>query len=185
MLDRVAKTLAWVEALTTVEVLLCLILLVLFVGLWSVERDGSHSRNRVVLGASKARIPRHLPPHEPQASGPVRDGVRRPPQRPTGRHGRLDERNGARHGGEALALPGFGLGMIACGFNPESLQKWCGRPDLNRQSGRLSFADSPQRYPKPLCLPFPPRPRRVPAPSASRWLGGRGPSAVPAVGLVS
>ena len=32
------------------------------------EQHGSHQRNRVVLGATQARLPRYLPPHEQEAS---------------------------------------------------------------------------------------------------------------------
>ena len=37
-----------------------------------VKGQGSHQRHRELLGASEARLPRHLPPHQFQAPGPLR-----------------------------------------------------------------------------------------------------------------
>ncbi len=41
------------------------------------ERHGSHQRDRVVLGATQAWLPRYLPPHEREASRALCDRVRR------------------------------------------------------------------------------------------------------------
>ena len=45
-----------------------------------VERHGAYQRYRVLLGAPEARVPRHLPPHEREAPGALRDRVLRATQ---------------------------------------------------------------------------------------------------------
>ena len=61
-------------------------------------RHGPHERDRIPLGDAQARVSRRLPPDERQASGTVRHGVRRTPQRPHGGHVGSDSSIGARYG---------------------------------------------------------------------------------------
>ena len=54
-------------------------------------RGAAHTkRHGVLLVDAQARLPRHLPQDEPEASGSLRRGVRRSPQRPRSGHRRSD-----------------------------------------------------------------------------------------------
>ena len=74
-----------------------------------VRKQAHNQRRRVVLGASQARLRRHLPQDEREASCAVRQRVRRTPQHPRQGHPRSngDDREG--HGRQAVAVEGVGL----------------------------------------------------------------------------
>ncbi len=75
-------------------------------------RDQAHTNGiESFWGRPQARLPRHLPPHEPEAPGPVRHGVLGPPQQPARRYARPDGRDRAEHGREAVALQGLDAGV--------------------------------------------------------------------------
>ena len=79
------------------------------------ERAGAHKRDRELLGASKTRLPRDLPPHVGEAPRPLRWRVRGPSQPPAARHHRPDGRDGVLDGGEAVEVPGFDpVAYISC-----------------------------------------------------------------------
>ena len=69
-------------------------------------RFGARERDRVVLVNVQARLLRHLPPVEPEASGPLRERVRRSPQHPGSGHHGSDGDGHARHGRPSPALRG-------------------------------------------------------------------------------
>ena len=55
---------------------------------------GPHQRDRIVLGLAQARIPRHPPPHEPEAPSSLRQRVRWTAWRPGTGHDQADASSG-------------------------------------------------------------------------------------------
>ena len=70
------------------------------------ERPGAHERYRELLVDVQTGLPRHLPPHEPQAHEPLRARVHGPAQRAAAGHDRSAQGNGQGDGGAAVAVLG-------------------------------------------------------------------------------
>ena len=66
---------------------------------------GAGQRPGIVPGVAQARLPRHVPPHEPATLEALRDGVRRAAQQSPRRHGGADAAHGAWAARQDAHLP--------------------------------------------------------------------------------
>ena len=66
---------------------------------------GACQRPGIVPGVAQARLPRHVPPHEPSTPATLRDRVRRAAQQPLRRHGGADAAHGAWPARQDAHLP--------------------------------------------------------------------------------
>ena len=82
-------------------------------------RHGAHQRSGVVLGFDEARLARHPPQRERQASAEIRRRVRGPPQRRSPGHARPDGRARPRAGEQATeVLRAHGLNRLSADLLP-------------------------------------------------------------------